>query len=113
MYKLQITSSAVQEQSFTLYDMNLRLTLYYNSILRGYQFDLYNLNSNEYITKMKGLSVCSPSLIEFDLPFVLVLDDKSGLGVGCVSQDDFANRFNLLIMTKGEYREAIRESYTT
>lgn len=62
MYKLQITSDSVQEHSFTLYDMNLRLTLYYKSILRGYQFDLYNLNSDKYITKMKGLSVCSPSL---------------------------------------------------
>lgn len=111
MYQIQTTSENIQEQSFSLYDMNLRLTLYYNNVLNGFQFDLYNIDKNEYITKMKGLSASSPSLIEFNLPFVLVLDDKSGYGINTISQHDFSNRFNLIIMTKEEYREAIRTGY--
>jgi len=113
MYQIQTTSENIQEQSFSLYSMNIRLTLYYNNVLKGFQFDLYNLDSNDFITKMKGLSVGSPSLIEFNLPFVLVLYDKSGYGIGSINQQDFTNRFKLLIMTKEEYREAIRTSYST
>lgn len=112
MYKIPITSEQIQEQSFYLYQMNLRLILYYNQILKGYQFDLFNLDLNEYITKMKGLSVGAPALIEFDLPFVLTLVDKSGRGINSVSPTDFANRLILYIMTKDEYREAIWQSDT-
>lgn len=110
MYIIQTTNDDVLEQTFSLYDMNLRLVLRYNSILVGYQFDLFDINRDEYITKNKGLSVGSPALIEYNLPFVLVLDDKSGLGINAVSKDDLNNRMQLLIMTKEEYRAAIRQS---
>lgn len=111
MHIIQTTTDDVLEQSFTLYDRNLRLTLRYNAISTGYQFDLFDIDNDEYITKNKGLSVGSPSLIEFNLPFVLVLDDKSGLGINAISKDDLNNRMQLLIMTKDEYREAIRASF--
>lgn len=110
MHIIQTTIDDVLEQSFSLYDMNLRLTLKYNAISTGYQFDLFDIDKDEYITKNKGLSVGSPSLFEFNLPFVLVLDDKSGLGINAISKDDLNNRMQLLIMTKDEYREAIRQS---
>ncbi|OCG38580.1 phage baseplate plug family protein [Gilliamella sp. Gris1-4] len=113
MYIIQTTTDDVLEQSFSLYDMNLRLTLRYNAISTGYQFDLFDIDKDEYITKNKGLSVGSPSLIEFNLPFVMVLDDKSGLGINAISKDDLNNRMQLLIMTKEEYREAIRASSRT
>ncbi|MCO6545356.1 MAG: hypothetical protein J6583_07475 [Gilliamella sp.] len=113
MYIIQTTNDDVLEQSFSLYDMNLRLILRYNAISTGYQFDLFNIDKGEYITKNKGLSVGSPSLIEFNLPFVLVLDDKSGLGINAISKDDLNNRMQLLIMTKEEYREAIWASSRT
>lgn len=109
MYIIQTTSDDVLEQSFSLYDMNLKLTLRYNAILRGYQFDLFNIDKDEYITKNKGLSVGSPSLIEFNLPFVLVLKDKSGRGVNSISKEDFNNRMQLMIMEKGEWRASIRQ----
>lgn len=112
MYKLQTTSEDAQEQSFSLYGSNLRLTLRYNVFLKGYQFDLFDLNTNEFIVQSKGLTVGSPALIDFDVPFVLVLSDKSGLNLNSVNQSDFANRLELLIMTKDEYHEAIRSSYT-
>ena len=111
MYIIQTTSDDVLEQSFSLYDMNLKLTLRYNAVLRGYQFDLFNIDKGCYITKNKGLSVGSPSLIEFNLPFVLVLDDKSRLGINAISKDDLNNRMQLLIMTKEEYRASIRQSF--
>lgn len=113
MYIIQTTTDDVLEQSFSLYDMNVRLTLRYNAISTGYQFDLFDIDKDEYITKNKGLSVGSSSLIEFNLPFVLVLDDKSGLGINAISKDDLNNRMQLLIMTKDEYREAIRASSRT
>lgn len=113
MYIIQTTSDDVLEQSFSLYDMNLRLTLKYNAISTGYQFDLFDIDEDEYITKNKGLSVGSPSLIEFNLPFVLVLDDKSGLGINAISKDDLNNRMQLLIMIKEKYRASIWASSRT
>lgn len=108
---IQTTTDDVLEQSFSLYDMNLRLTLIYNAISKGYQFDLFDIDNDEYVTKNKGLSVGSPSLIEFNLPFVLVLDDKSRLGINAISKDDLNNRMQLLIMTKEEYRASIRQGF--
>ena len=105
MHIIQTTSDDVLEQSFSLYDMNLKLTLRYNSILRGYQFDLFNIDKDCYVTKNKGLSVSSPSLIEFNLPFVLVLHDKTGKGINSISKEDFIDRMELRFMTKEEYRK--------
>ena len=113
MHILNTTSDDVLEQSFSLFDMNLRITLRYNSILRGYQFDLFNIDKDEYITKNKGLSVGSPSLIEFNLPFVLVLKDKSGRGVSATSKEDFNSRMQIVIMEKGEWRASIRQNSRT
>lgn len=113
MHIILTTNDDVLEQTLNLFNMNLRLTLKYNAILRGYQFDLFDIDNDKYITRNKGLSVSSPSLSEFNLPFVLVLDDKSGLGHNATSKDDFNNRMQLLVMTKEEYRAAIRESLRT
>ena len=110
MYVIQTTSDDVLEQSFSLYDMNLKLTLRYNAVLRGYQFDLFNIDEDKYITKNKGLSVSSPSLIEFNLPFVLVLKDKLGLGANSTSKEDFNGRMQIVIMGKDEWRESLRKS---
>ena len=110
MYVIQTTADDVLIQSFSLYDMNLRLTLKFNAVSIGYQFDLFDIDKDEYITQNKGLSVSSPALIEFDTPFVLVLYDKSGLGINAISKGDLNNRMQLLIMTKEEYREAIWSS---
>ncbi|MWN91165.1 hypothetical protein GQ597_10670 [Gilliamella sp. Pra-s65] len=113
MHIIQTTNDDILEQTLNLYDMNLRLTLRYNKFLKGYQFDLFDIDKNEFIVKNKGLVVNSPSLIEFNLPFVLVLEDKSGLEINATSKDDFNNRMQLLAMTKDEYREAIRASSRT
>lgn len=111
MHIIQTTNDDTLEQTLNLYDMNLRLTLRYNKFLKGYQFDLFDIDKDEYITKNKGLSVGSPSLIEFNLPFVFVLDDKLGLGINAISKDDLNNRMQLLIMDKEEYRASIRQGF--
>lgn len=108
MHTIQITSDDKLEQTLSLFDMNLRITLRYNSILRGYQFDLFDIDKNKFITKNKGLSVGSPSLIEFNLPFVLILDDRSGRGVNATSKEDFNNRMQIVIMEKGELRASLK-----
>ncbi|TSJ89214.1 hypothetical protein FPQ14_06810 [Gilliamella apicola] len=113
MHTIQTTSDDVLEQSLSLYDMNLRLTLRYNSFFRGYQFDLFDIDKDCYITKNKGLSVGSPSLIEFNLPFVLVLIDKSGRGVNSISKEDFNDRMQIVIMSKDEWRASIRQRSQT
>jgi hypothetical protein len=113
MHFIQTTNDDVLEQALNLYDMNLKLTLRYNIFLRGYQFDLFDIDKNEYIIKNKGLSVDSPSLIEFNLPFVLVLEDKYGRGTNAISKDDFNNRMQLLAMKKEEYRETIWQGIRT
>lgn len=113
MYIIQTISDDVLEQSFSLYNMNLKLTLRYNAILRSYQFDLFDIDKNKFITKNKGLSVGSPSLIECNLPFVLVLKDKSGRGVNATSKEDFSNRMQIVIMSKEEFRASIRQSSRT
>lgn len=113
MHIIQTTSDDVLEQTLSLFDMNLKLTLRYNAVLRGYQFDLFNIDKDEYITKNKGLSVGSPSLIEFNLPFVFVLDDKSGRGVNSTSKEDFNGRMQIVIMGKDEWRASIRQRSQT
>ena len=112
MHILNTTPDDVLEQSFSLYNMNLKLTLRYNAILRGYQFDLFDIDKNKFITKNKGLSVSSPSLIEFNLPFVLVLKDKSGRGVNATSKGDFNSRMQIMIMSKGKFRASIRQGFS-
>ncbi|OTP87400.1 hypothetical protein B6D12_12535 [Gilliamella apicola] len=108
MHTIQITSDDVSEQSLSLYNMNLKLTLRYNSILRGYQFDLFDIDKNKFITKNKGLSVGAPSLIECNLPFVLILVDKSGRGENSTSKEDFNSRMQIVIMEKGEWRASLK-----
>lgn len=108
MHTIQITSDDVLEQTLSLYNMNLKLTLRYNSILRGYQFDLFDIDKNKFITKNRGLSVGSPSLIECNLPFVLILVDKSGRGVNAKSKEDFNSRMQIVIMEKGEWRASLK-----
>lgn len=107
MYKIQITSDNKQEQSFNLYDMNLRLTLYYSDIGKNWQFDLYNIDNDKYIAQSSGLSANSPALIEKSLPFIVCLYDDSGVGINPITKDDLISRFSLYFMTKDEYLSLI------
>lgn len=96
MYEILVLNQDVQEQTFTLFGMRLKLTLRYNRILRGFQFDLYDISKSEYIVQNKGLSVACKSMIECGLPFFFTLYDKSGNKLNSVSKEDFRNRISLI-----------------
>lgn len=112
IYKIQLTDKEVQEQSFSLFDMNLRLTLRFNSISNSFMVDLFDITNSKQIAMSKGLSCYSPALFEYDLPFIIVLNDTQNLGINPISKEDLYNRFEVLMINKEAYREAIRESST-
>lgn len=108
IYEIPVSSKPIQEQIFTLFDMNIRLTLYFNSISKGWQFDLFDADKNRVITQRQGLAVNAPSLLEKNLPFILMLSDKSQFGINSVSQNELGNRLRLYVVDKEVWREAIR-----
>lgn len=108
MYEIPVSSKPIQEQIFTLFDMNIRLTLYFNSVSKGWQFDLFDADKNKVITQRQGLAVNAPSLLEKNLPFILILSDKSQFGINSVSRNELGNRLRLYVIDKEVWREAIR-----
>lgn len=108
IYEIPVSNQPIQEQMFTLFDMNLRLTIYFNSVSKGWQFDLFDADKNKEITQRQGLAVNAPSLLEKDLPFILMLSDKSQFGINSISQNELGNRLLLYIVDKEDWREAIR-----
>lgn len=108
IYEIPVSPDEIQEQSFSIFGMNLRLTLYFNRISNGWQFDLLNTNSGEQITRMQGLAVNAPALLERRLPFVLVLSDGSGLGINSMRRSELGNRLILYAIETEVWREAIR-----
>lgn len=108
IYEIPVSSKPIQEQIFTLFDMNIRLTLYFNSVSKGWQFDLFDADKNRMITQRQGLAVNAPSLLEKNLPFILMLSDKSRFGINSVSQNELGNRLRLYVVDKEVWREAIR-----
>ncbi|WP_159262542.1 phage baseplate plug family protein [Proteus mirabilis] len=108
IYEIPVSSKPIQEQIFTLFDMNIRLTLYFNSVSKGWQFDLSDADKNRVIIQRQGLAVNAPSLLEKNLPFILMLSDKSQFGINSVSQNELGNRLRLYVVDKEVWREAIR-----
>ncbi|WP_099075739.1 phage baseplate plug family protein [Proteus alimentorum] len=108
IYEIPVSSKPSQEQIFILFDMNIRLTLYFNSVSKGWQFDLFDADKNRVITQRQGLAVNAPSLLEKNLPFILMLSDKSQFGINSVSQNELGNRLRLYVVDKEVWREAIR-----
>ena len=96
MYEILVLTQDIQEQSFTLLGMRLKLTLRYNRVLRSFQFDLFDISKNEYIAINKGVSIGGKSLIESGLPFYFTLVDRSGNNLAPTSKRDFYNRIALM-----------------
>lgn len=96
MYEILVLTQDVQEQSFTLLGMRLKLTLRYNRVLRSFQFDLFDVSKNEYIVINKGIAVGGKSLIESGVPFYFTLVDRSGNDLAPTSKRDFYNRISLM-----------------
>lgn len=110
MFEIPVSTEETQEQSFDLFGMSVRLTLYFNRFLQGWQFDLYDTNKNKYITQREGLTVGAPSLIEKNLPFILTLIDQSGSGINSMSREELGSRLKLYAVDKEVWYEAIRQT---
>lgn len=96
MYEILVLNQDIQEQTFTLMGIRLKLTLRYNRVLKGFQFDLLDVSKNEYIVRNKGVSIGGKSLIENGLPFYFTLVDRSGNDLYSTSKADFRNRISLV-----------------
>lgn len=107
-YEIPVSTEEIQEQSFEMSGLNVRLTLYFNRITQGWQFDLYDTNENRFITQMQGLAVNAPALLEKNIPFLLILSDGSGTGINSMRRGELGKRLTLYAVDKEEWREAIR-----
>lgn len=110
IFEIPVTTDDIQEQSFDLFGYSLRLTLRYNAIGGVWQFDLFNLKTLLPVCQNAGLSVNAPALFPRRLPFVLVLADGSGLGINSLRQDELGKRLRLYLVSKEEWREAVRQT---
>ncbi|SIP73170.1 conserved hypothetical protein [Xenorhabdus innexi] len=108
IYEIPVSTEEIQEQSFTLFGMNLRLTLYFNPVINGWQFDLLETNSDTFIAQLYGLTVNSPALLTKNLPFVILMSDGAGLGINSVRREELGNRLKLYFVDKETWHEAIR-----
>src|SRR5699024_7905178 len=98
--EILVLTQDIQEQSFTLFGMRLKLTLRFNRVLHSFQFDLFDVSKNEYIVTNKGIAIGGKSLIESGLPFYFTLTDRSGNDIAPTSQNDFYNRISLMAVEK-------------
>ncbi|WP_445496688.1 phage baseplate plug family protein [Photorhabdus sp. SF281] len=108
IYEIPLSTEEIQEQSFSLFNMNLRFTLHFNSISSGWQFDLLDTNTDQYIAQMYGLAVNSPALITKNLPFVIVMSDGSGFGLNSIRRSELGTRLKVYFIDKELWHEAIR-----
>ncbi|MGG7074323.1 hypothetical protein U5B43_08745 [Campylobacter sp. 9BO] len=109
MYLIPTTTDELQTQNFSLYGVNVELTLTYNAIGGVWQFDLTDTDTDEIYAQNKGLSVNAPSLLNTKLPFVLMLIDESHQGLNGVDKSELSNRLNLYLIGKDEFKTAMRE----
>lgn len=107
MYQIQVTSDPIQTQTFKLFDMNLKVTLYFNKTANSWDMDLFDNDKGTYITQRKGLSVLSPALIERRLPFVVTLYPRDNKGIQPQSKADLIEKFDIYFLTKSDFFDLI------
>ncbi len=104
------TTEPKQTQNFEIFGLELELTLKFNEVGSVWQYDLTDLNSNKILAFNRGLAVNAPSLINKNLPFVLMLIDASKSGINCVDYSELGERLKLYAVGKDDFRAAISES---
>lgn len=110
VYEIPVNDYPEQVQNFEMFGYNLQFTLRFNAVGLSWAFDLYDNQKGEYIVKNEGLSTSQASLFYSDLPFVIMLVDNSGLGVESISNNEMGDRFNIVIMSREAYQDAIRQT---
>lgn len=108
MFQIPVTSDPSQEQNFSVYGYDLKLSLRWNTVGKVWQFDLFDNRTMQYISKGEGLAVGAPSLLQSNFPLLLTLSDLSGLGLNAIHLDEMGQRIRLYILSKDEFYEAIR-----
>ena len=101
IYEIPTTNELKQTQNFNIFGMELELTLKYNEVGAVWQFDLIDLNTNKILAFNKGLAVNAPSLINKNLPFVLMLVDTT--------KSELGERLKLYAVSKKEFNAAMSE----
>ena len=110
VYEIPVNDYPEQVQNFEMFGYNLQFTLRFNAVGLSWSFDLYDNRQGDYIVKSEGLSTNQASLFYSELPFVIMLVDNSGLGVESISDSEMGNRFNIVIMSREAYQNAIRQT---
>ena len=108
MFLITTTKDVAQSQIFELFGKTLRFELKYNTVLSGWCFDLFDLDEDKYICQNYGLAVNAPCLLEMNYNFVVMMIDKSGLGINGVSNSEMGQRFLIYFMDKEDFYDAIR-----
>ena len=108
MYSIEVSDDTLQSQIFKLFDKNLRFELKYNTVLAGWSFDLYDLDEEKYICQNYGLAVNAPCLLEMNYNFIVMMLDKSGLGINGVTSSEMGQRFAIYFINKEDFFNAIR-----
>lgn len=110
VYEIPVNDYPEQVQNFEMFGYNLQFTLRFNAVGLSWSFDLYDNRQGDYIVKNEGLSTNQASLFYSELPFVIMLVDNSGLGVESISDGEMGDRFNIVIMSREAYQNAIRQT---
>ena len=110
IYEIPVNDYPEQVQNFEMFGYNVQFTMRFNAVGLSWSFDLYDNRKGEYIVKNEGLSTNQASLFYSELPFVIMVVDNSGLGVESISSSEMGNRFNVLIMSREVYQNAIRQT---
>lgn len=103
------TTELKQTQNFEIFGLELELTLKFNEVGSVWQYDLTDLNSNKILAFNRGLAVNAPSLINKNLPFILMLIDTSKSGINCVDFSELGERLKLYAIGKDDFGAAISE----
>lgn len=103
------TDELKQTQNFNIFGMELELTLKYNEVGAVCQYNLTDLTTNKILAFNKGLAVNAPSLINKNLPFILMLVDTTKSGVNCVDFSELGGRLKLYAVDKKEFNAAMSE----
>ena len=109
MYRIEVSGDTLQSQIFELFGRTLRFELKYNTVLAGWCFDLYDLDEEKYICQNYGLAVNAPCLLEMNLDFVVMMLDKSELGINGISNSEMGQRLSVYFLSKEDFYNAIRK----
>ncbi len=110
MYQIQTTAHPYQVQYFKAFGSDYTFTLRYNTISKLWNYDLFDNGADAFIVQSLGLGINAPTLVQKNLPFVIMMFDESGLGIDSTGLSDMGTRLGIYLLSKEEFHEAILTS---